>query len=366
MRPLPASPPAPGPPDLPLERGHRKVCSHDVALFTVQLAALMRANIVLPRALASLVQPGRHPLNAVISEVTREIDAGGSLSDAMGKFPRVFGQTYVGMVRVGEHSGALIDILGSLGGFLRHSEDRRRHLASSLIYPAFVLGSALTMAAFLAFYMLPRFLEITEQHGGELPWLTRVVTYVWNPWSGGCLALFALLTGLWWRRVGPTPAGRQMVSRLRFETPGVGPVLQLDAMNRLCHLLAVMLRAGIPVHSAFRLLLREGTGYCRLDQALQDAVAQMVDGKPTSASMKVSEVFPPLLVGMVAIGEASGRLDQMLEKYAEIGRQDLEFRVESLLRLIEPMVLVALGGIVGTLVLAAFLPMYRLFGTLPA
>lgn len=331
-----------------------------VALFTIQFATLLRANVPMNRSLATLSQGDDPAMNAAAFDVMTQVDQGRSLSFAMSRLPRVFGPIYVSMVRVAETTGALHEVLTDLGEFLSRLQNRRSRLLSALSYPFFVLLVTFGMLAFLITSMLPNFLSASGMTGKQVPPLTRAVMSLSHPaFYLIPLGLLALAI-LWWLSARHTPAGKLFFSRLTYELPVTGYILRTDLMIRLSRSLAQMLRTGVTLDSALKLLRSSGTGYHRFDEALKRVHEEIANGVEVSHALTEAGGFSPVLLGLVTSFENAGALDSAFMRYAEMTEQDLDNYLDALLNLIEPMLLAFLGIAVGIVMLAAFLPIYQL------
>ncbi|GMU52021.1 MAG: general secretion pathway protein GspF [Candidatus Xenobia bacterium] len=331
-----------------------------LALFTVQFATLLRANVPMSRSLAALSQGDDPAMSQAAYEVLTQVDSGRPLSVAMARLPRVFGPVYVSMIRVAESTGALYEVLGDLGEFLTRLQSRKSRLLAALSYPAFVLLLTFGMLAFLITSMLPRFLDAAGQTGAEVPALTKAVMALAHP------AFYLIPLGLvlaiatWWYVARHTPAAQLFFSRLTYEFPLTGYIMRTDLLIRLCRSLGQMLRTGVTLDTALKLLRAGGTGYHKFDAALKAMHEEIAHGVEVSQAMTHVGEFSPVLLGLVTSFENVGNLDAAFLRYSEMTELDLDNYLDSLLQLIEPVLLAFLGVVVGTVMLAAFLPIYQL------
>lgn len=331
-----------------------------VALFTVQFATLLRANIPMSRSLATLTQGDDPAMCAAAYDVMSQVDSGRSLSFAMARLPRVFNPIYVSMIRVAETTGSLHEVLTDLGEFLTRLQSRRSRLLAALSYPFFVLLVTFGMLAFLITNMLPNFLSASGMSGEQVPALTRAVMSLSHPAFYLVPLLIVVLGAVWWTFARHTPAARLFFSRLTYELPVTGYIMRQDLMIRLSRSLAQMLRTGVTLDQSLKLLRAGGTGYHRYDDSLRIIHSEIANGVEVSTALREAGGFSPVLLGLVTSFETAGQLDAAFMRYAEMTEQDLDNYLDGLLNLIEPMLLAFLGVAVGIVLLAAFMPIYQL------
>lgn len=331
-----------------------------VALFTVQFSTLLRANIPMNRSLATLAQGDDPAMNQAAYNVMTQVDQGRSLSFAMSRMPKVFNPIYVSMIRVAETTGSLHEVMAELGEFLTRLESRRSRLMAALSYPFFVLLVTFAMLAFLITNMLPNFLAASGMSGNQVPPLTRAVMSLSHPAFWLVPLAIVLLIALWWLAARHTPAAKLFFSRLTYDFPVTGYIMRTDLIIRLSRSLGQMLRTGITLDHALKMLRSGGTGYHRYDDALQLMHEEIANGVDVSTALQETGAFSPILLGLVTSFENAGALDSAFIRYAEMTEQDLDNYLDSLLNLIEPILLAFLGVAVGIVMLAAFLPIYQL------
>lgn len=352
------TPPAPEPepaeaPPIPLK---------SLSLFMIQLQALVAAGVSYYAALKALGQTEDRAVRAACSNLIHRVNAGSSLSQAMALNPRAFDALVVNLVQLGERSGMMVEVLGRLGQALDKELRRRNRLANALVYPLFVLGASALMVGYLLYVMLPQFLRLFAETGMQLPALTRaVMTLATSPLLPMSLLGVLAVGAAWTFTSQRTVSGRVNVQKLRYETPLVGPFFRDYLLAGVCRNLAMLLRCGNSLSSSLKLLVNPTTGYYRMDDALtlvHDGVYK--GGLSLSEAMGPLPEFPRMLVQLVGSGEETGGLDDFLDRYADLTDQRLDLTLTSLLQLVEPALMLFLGVVVGTLVLAAFLPVYQL------
>jgi type II secretion system protein F len=339
-------------------RQGRGVSGTDIVIFTRQLADMTAARLPLFRSLTVLVEQADRPaLRQLVEQIRTDVQEGRPLSEALAKSPRHFADLYVNMVRAGETSGHLEVILLRLADFLEKSQQRRAQVISALTYPAVLLTVAVGAVSFIIGYLIPKLKDLFAQLEQGLPLITQLLlavsTVVSRTWWVIALALAGLL--LFWRWYSRTPAGKERLDLFLLRLPLLGPIWHKMAVSRLARTFGTMLSGGVPI-----LIALEISGNAIANRPLIRATEQVREevrqGSRVSDSLSRSGVFPPLLVHMAAVGEETGQLPEMMVKVAD----NLDFQVDSTLgrltTLLEPFIIVAMGVIVGSIVIAVLLP----------
>ncbi|MBI3926470.1 MAG: type II secretion system F family protein [Armatimonadetes bacterium] len=338
----------------------RGLDSRSLSLLTLHLATMASAGIPFERSLEALSRGTSPAVAEVCKDVRQRLLRGYPLSRSMAASSGVFSPVFINLIRIGEETGSIPRVLHSLAEDLRRAEDRRSRLFASLIYPIFVVLVSALMVAFIFYYMLPRFLSILPDLGGEVPWLTRAVSAVADP--DLLLLGMGLLAGgaLWWVTASRTPAGRLSIQRILYGIPGPGKYLLEALIARLARSLGLMLSSGIPVAAALPLLVSPTSGYYVLDEAIREIRTEFAGDGDLIGAFERSRLMPRLLVQMLAAGDATGELNVFLERYADFSEERIDLAVENCLRLLEPLTIAILGVVTGVVVLAVFLPVYQL------
>ncbi|MEW6279114.1 MAG: type II secretion system F family protein [Candidatus Eremiobacterota bacterium] len=330
-----------------------------LSLFTFQLGVMMAASVHIVQALDTLTRSEDRRTGAVAAGLLDGLMRGRSLSDAMIAQPRCFDRVYVKMVRTGELGGCLAEVLQDLGRSLDREERTRSRVGQALAYPAFLMVVSMLMVAFLVYYMVPRFLPAFAQTGASLPWVTRALLVVaQNPGVAFGAPLAALL-GLLALSLQNLDAMAGLVERLKFQTPVLGAVNRDRVLARFCSNLSLLVQRGVSLGAALK-TLSEGTGYSRLDQAVKRVQERLEQGVDFSRALEEEEVFPDLICTMVGAGEHSGQVAPFLRRCADLLEEQVDLSLAGLLQIVEPLVLAGMGLIVGTIVVAVFLPLYQL------
>ncbi|MEW6278422.1 MAG: type II secretion system F family protein [Candidatus Eremiobacterota bacterium] len=324
-----------------------------LGLFTFQLGIMISASVHIVRALETLTRSEDPATAAVAAGLLDGLIRGRSLSDAMLAQPRCFDRVYVKMVRTGELGGCLSEVLQDLGRCLDREARIRGRIAQSLAYPAFLLLVSLLMVAFLVYYMVPRFLPAFAQTGAPLPWITRALVVVaQNPGVAVGVPVAVLLGAL-------ASSVDSLVERLKFDTPLIGALNRDRSLARLCSNLSLLLQRGVSLTAALK-TLSEGTGCSRLDKAVQRVLGRIEQGMEFSRSLQEEDAFGELISTMVGAGEHSGQVAPFLRRCADLLDERVDLSLAGLLQIVEPIVLAGMGLVVGSIVVAVFLPLYQL------
>lgn len=333
-----------------------------LVLSTRQLATLVKAGMPLLRALRTVsdqLDPG--PLREVFAAVATDVEAGVKFSEALSHHPRWFPPFYVNMVRAGEVGGLLDEILKRLAELLEKQARIRERVKSALMYPAFVMVAAVGILLILMAFVVPTFLGMFTELGSELPLPTRLLvavsTVVRTWWWVVLLVGFGL--GMLVRLFLQTPAGRRLTDQTMLHAPVFGSLVERLLISRFARTFGTLLSSGVPILSALETVRATVTNVV-IDEALQDIERSLKVGESLARPMELSGVFPPLVTRMVALGEETGQLDKMLMQVADSYEEEVDVQLAGLTQLLEPLLIVFVGGIVGFIVIAMFLPLMSL------
>jgi type IV pilus assembly protein PilC len=329
---------------------------------TRQLATLVKAGMPLLRALRTVsdqLEPGI--LRQVFALVANDVEAGVKLSEALLRHPRCFPPFYVNMIRAGEVGGILDEILKRLAELMEKQQRIRDRVRSALMYPAFVMFAAVSILAILMAFVVPTFLGMFSELGSALPLPTRILVVVCNSirqgwWllallAGGIVALVQMSLR--------TPAGKRRLDQMLLRLPVFGSLLQRVLIARFSRTFGTLLSSGVPILGALE-TVRATIANAVLNEALQDVERSLKSGESLARPIELSGVFPPLVSRMVALGEETGQLDRMLVQLADSYEEEVEIQLSGLTQLLEPLLIVGVGGIVGFIVISMFLPLLAL------
>ena len=339
-----------------------RISSSDVAITTRQLAVLVGAGIPLVEALTALVeQVDQERMKRVISDVKQRVNEGSSLADAMSAHPRVFSTLYVNMIRAGESSGALDVVLVRLADFTESQARLRSRVVGSLTYPAVMVGVGVVILGVLFTVVIPKITKIFQETKVDLPWTTRgliaFTTFVHDWWWAlGLLAALAAWGAVRWVK---TPAGRAAWDRRVLTFPIFGSLIRQIAIARFSRTLATLLKSGVPLLTSMD-IVRNIVGNTRLSTVIGEARTAIQEGESIAAPLKRSGEFPPLVYHMVAIGEKSGELEEMLNNVANAYEAQVETKIGAMTSLLEPVMIVFMGAIVAFIVFSILMPILQI------
>ncbi len=339
-----------------------RVSAQDLAIATRQLAVLVHAGIPLVESLNALVEQVEHErLKRVVSDVKQRVNEGSSLADALGAHPKVFSTLYMNMIRAGETSGALEVVLFRLAEFTESQARLRSKIRGTLAYPAAMLVIGAVIMGILFTVVIPRLVRIFEDTKATLPWNTRALiafsSFASSYWWA--LVLAAVLSVWGFRRWLRTPAGRARWDRWVLRAPIFGSLVRQIAIGRFARTLSTLLRSGVPLLTAMD-IVKNIVGNTRLADVIESARVAIREGESIAAPLKRSGEFPPLVHHMVAVGERSGALEDMLKNVADTYEDQVETMVQALTSLLEPLMIVAMGGVVAFIVLSVLMPILQI------
>ena len=346
----------------PARGGFRRSGRAHLVLSTRQLATLVHAGMPLLRALRTVtdqLDPGG--LRDVFASVAADVESGVKFSEALASHPRWFPPFYVNMVRAGEVGGLLDEILKRLAELLEKQAKLRDRIKGALMYPAFVMVAAVGILIVLMAFVVPTFLGMFSELGSELPLPTRILvgvaTAVRSWWWIVLLGCFG--AGMGMRLLLQTPAGRRAADQSLLYAPVIGSLVERLLISRFARTFGTLIASGVPILSALETVRATVTNVV-IDEALQDVERRLKVGESLARPMELSGVFPPLVTRMVALGEETGQLDQMLMRVADSYEEEVDVQLGGLTQLLEPLLIVFVGGVVGFIVIAMFFPLVSL------
>lgn len=335
-----------------------------LAVFTRQLGTLLHAGMPLLRGLEVLGrQEKNQQFRSVIEAIIESIKSGGTLSQALALHPRIFDRLYLNMIKAGEAGGMLDTVLDRLARFQEKSLHLRGKLAAAMVYPVIVLAVAVAILAGLLVFVVPKFQQIFADllKGAPLPPLTQAVLNVSDLVRHNLLAALglAVAVGLAFRFFRRTPAGARAVDTLLVQLPLFGDLILKAIIARFGRTLGTLLASGVPILPAL-LITRDTCGNARVAGAVTEVHDRVKEGAPVARPLAATAVFPPMVTSMIEVGEHSGQLPEMLNKVADIYDDEVDHAVAGLSALIEPVLILFLALVVGTIVIALFLPIIRI------
>ena len=338
----------------------RKVKTRDMVVLTRQFATMIHAGLPLVKALQILAAQASNPMiQAAVEKVIHDVESGDTLAHALKEHPKLFAPLYVNMVAAGEAGGILDTILLRLATFLETAEALARKVKGAMIYPAVVFSVAALAIAILLLFVIPTFESMFASFNQQLPLPTRIVIGLSNFLQGYWLWLLigGVVASVLFRRWIETSSGRLLFDRMMLRAPLLGPLIRKTAIARFTRTLSTLLSSGVSILEGMEITARTA-GNRVIHDAVIESRASIAGGKSISEPLRQSGVFPPMVTQMINVGEETGDLDGMLGKIADFYEDEVDVAVESLLKALEPAMIVILGTIVGGMIIAMYLPIF--------
>ena len=338
----------------------------DIILFTRQLATFVGAGVPMSRALSMIAEETASPLfKRVILAVLEDLERGQNLSDALVKHPTVFPALYIDLVRVAELTGNLESTLTQLAGYLRRDLNTIRRVRTAMVYPGVILVVATGVVLILVFFALPAFTRIFAEFKVQLPLPTRILIGIVDFIRDWALVIAGVIVALAGGIVGAlrTERGKYLKDQLSIKAPILGPIILAAVLNRFARTLSMVLKAGVPLGQTFDAVIAS-TGNKVFQRGLTTVRDQMTSGEGFAGPLLRTRLFPPMLTQMVRVGEETGTLDTYLEQAADFYEEELDYRIRTMTSLIEPVMTVAVGLVVGFIAVSLISAMYGLVGAI--
>ncbi len=344
-----------------------KVKTKDLTQFTRQLATLVNAGLPLMRGLEVLKRQMKNPqLHDALSGISENIAAGGTFSESLTQYPKIFDNLYVNMVKAGEAGGVLEVVLGRLAEFAEKSEKIKNKVKGAMIYPIVVLLAAVGITAFLLVMVIPKFKQVFNDMlgGAALPAITEAVIQASEFVQHNGLQVFLGIVSIVviFKIVGKTEKGAYMFDALALKMPVTGTLAQRSAVSRLTRTLGTLLSSGVPILQSL-VIVRDTTGNRVVSNAIQQVHDSVKEGESMTQPLSQCPVFPPMVVSMVEVGEETGALADMLTRIANTYDDEVDNAVAGMTAAIEPALIIVLAVVVGTIVIAMFLPMIKIISS---
>ncbi len=345
------------------KKGARKITERDVVIFTRQFSTMVDAGLPLVQCLEILGKQSDNPnFGDIIMDVKNGIEVGGNLSDSMRRHPKVWDALYCNLVEAGEAGGILDTILARLAAYIEKALALKKKVKAAMVYPGAIVSVAFIVVAFLMVFVIPAFASMFEGGGsGELPGPTAIVMAVsnffrdqWYVIIGGPI-IFVML----FKRVYATEKGNIEIDRIALKLPVMGMLIRKVSVAKFSRTLGTLLSSGVPLIDALDICART-SGNKIVERAILNSIEAIKEGETIAAPLARESVFPPMVIQMIDVGETSGALDGMLIKIADFYDEEVDTAVEGLTALLEPMLMVFLGCIVGFIVVAMYLPIFKM------
>jgi type IV pilus assembly protein PilC len=349
--------------DLSIPGFAKKVKTEDLAVFSRQFATMINSGVSLIRALNILAEQTENPkLAEIITEIRDDVEEGQALSDSVAKHPDTFPKLYVAMVKAGETAGMLDAVLLRVADTMEKDLALKRKIKSALTYPVVVLIMAVVLTGVMLVFIVPTFVGMFESLGGELPLPTRVL-----------MLASSILTSFWYvvmfvpilawqgfKQARKQENVRFQLDRIKLKAPVFGDLFHKIALSRFSRNLGTLLRAGVPILQALE-ITADTVNNGVIGNATNDVKMSVKEGESVAAPLSQHAVFPPMVVQMLAVGEETGAMDEMLVKISDFYDDEVTAMTESLTAMLEPLMIGVLGGIVGAMVIALYMPMFAIF-----
>ena len=334
----------------------------DLAIFFRQFATMVSAGLTLVNCLEILSKQTENKLlSKKIEDIKKNVEQGATLTDAFANHPETFSDLYINMIKAGEIGGVLDDILNRIATLMEKEYELRQKIKSAMTYPGFVMGAAVLMGIFMLTFILPQFVGVFQQFGGQLPFLTKMLvgfTVLFNTYWYIFFGVAALIVFLF-ISYNRTKQGHKNIDRIKLKIPVFGNLLLKTAINRFTRILGTLIQSGVPIIQSLK-VSADSIGNDIIAEAVVESADRIKEGQSISAPLEESGVFPPMVTQMIMVGEESGELETMLLNVSQFYDQEVQRAVEQLTSVIEPimMAVVALG--VGVLVIAMYLPIFNM------
>ena len=341
-----------------------KVKTKDIVIFTRQLSTMIDAGLPLVQGLDILAsQQENVTFKKMLKEIKEEVESGSTFADALRKYPNHFDRLYCNMVAAGELGGILDDVLRRLAAYMEKAEALKAKVKGAMTYPAIVLVIAAAVLAVIMIFVIPTFAKMFEDFGSALPAPTQMVINLSNfiksyffVMIGGLVFLSFII-----KKYYSTESGKLVMDKMFLKTPVFGPLLRKVAVAKFTRTLGTLINSGVPIIEALNVAANTA-GNKVVENAIKRVKASISEGRTIAQPLEESGIFPAMVVQMIAVGETTGALDTMLNKIADFYDQEVDTAVDALTSLIEPFMIVFLGGTIGSIIIAMYLPIFKMAG----
>jgi len=339
-----------------------KVTKKDIVIFTRQFSTMIDAGLPLVQGLSILGEQSENPtFKGILKEITKDVEGGSTLAEAMKKHPKVFDSLFVNLVAAGEVGGILDTILRRLSEYIEKAEKLKSQIKGAMTYPIVVVAIAIIVIAVILIFVIPVFEDMFASFGSALPAPTQIVVDMSRFLKGNIhwviLALIALAFGF--KKYRDSEGGRKMTDTIALQLPVFGMMLKKVAVARFTRTLGTMISSGVPILDALDIVART-SGNVVLEEIIYEVRSSIAEGQTIAEPLSENDVFPGMVVQMISVGEATGALDSMLEKIADFYDDEVDQAVDALTSMLEPLLMLFLGGSIGGLVVAMYLPIFQM------
>ncbi len=339
-----------------------RVGDRDLAIFTRQFSTMIDAGLPLVQCLEILsMQTENKVLASAIGQLRADVEAGSTYADALKKHPKVFDDLYVSLVSAGEAGGILDTILSRLSKHIEKTMGLKKKIKSAMVYPSVIVAVAVIVVSVLLVWVIPIFAQMFNDFGGTLPMLTQIVISMSNFMKDNIIwfVIGAVGGSVGLKKWYGTPSGREVIDRFLLQVPVMGDLIRKAAVAKFTRTLGTLISSGVPILDGLAIVSKTA-GNVVIEKAIMTARQSISEGKTVSEPLGASKVFPPMVVQMIAVGETTGALDAMLAKIADFYDDEVDNGVATLTSLLEPALMVFLGVVIGFIVIAMYLPIFKM------
>ena len=341
-----------------------KVKNKDIVIFTRQFSTMIDAGLPLVQGLNILAEQNPNPtFKNILRQLTKDVEGGSTLAEAMKKHPKVFDNLFVNLIAAGEVGGILDTILQRLATFIEKAEELKSRIKGALTYPIVVMAIAFIVIAVILIFVIPVFQDMFSSFGSALPVPTQIVVNMSDFMKGNIhwiiLAVIALVFAF--KQYGSTKGGRKTIDTWSLKLPVFGDLLKKTAVARFTRTLGTMMSSGVPILDSLEIVAKTA-GNVVIEEIIYDVRGSIAEGQTIAEPLSENDIFPGMVIQMISVGEATGALDTMLEKIADFYDKEVDTAVDALTSMLEPLLMLFLGGAIGGLVVAMYLPIFTMAG----
>lgn len=339
-----------------------KITKKDVVIFTRQFSTMINAGLPIVQGLTILAEQAENKsFKKVLKQITKDVEGGATLADALQSHPKIFDSLFVGLVAAGEAGGILDTILQRLATYIEKSEKLKSQVKGALVYPAVVVSIAVIVIAVIMIFVIPVFQDLFASVGKALPLPTQLVVSMSNFTKGNIHYMIGgLIIFVWlFRRYYRTQSGKKKIDQLMLKLPIFGEIIKKVAVARFTRTLGTMVSSGVPILDALEITAKTA-GNSVVEEIILDARKSIAEGQTIAEPLSENEVFPGMVAQMISVGEATGALDAMLAKIADFYDDEVDAAVAAMTSMLEPLLMLFLGGSIGGLVIAMYLPIFQM------
>lgn len=349
---------------MPSFGGGKKIDTKDLVVFTRQFATMIDSGLPLVQCLDILSsQQENKTFKEILSKVKESVESGSTFADALAKHPKAFDQLFVNLVAAGEIGGILDTILNRLAAYIEKSMKLKKQIKGAMVYPITIMSIAVVVVGVILVFVIPTFAKMFADFGGELPVPTKIVIAISNFLTKYIIVLIAAFYGIVWliKKYYSTPSGQKIIDRWALKAPIAGPLIRKVAVAKFTRTLGTMVSSGVPIMDGLEIVAKTA-GNKIVEEAIYAVRQAISEGKTMAEPLAACGVFPPMVVQMISVGEATGAMDTMLNKIADFYDDEVDDAVSAMTAMMEPLLMVFLGTTVGGLVVAMYLPIFKLAG----